>query len=472
MQVDRLERLLEGAGIKVWRDTKDLWPGEDWRLKIREAITNNAMVFVACFSHNSAARTTSYQNAELVTAVDEFRKRSPDQTWLIPVRFSDCTLPQFDLGAGRTLDSLQRVDLWGDAWDRGAGRFLTSVSRAFEVLNPAAPRHVAPVPPAESPAEYVKARLLDERRQIELDDYVRSLTERVVADLMDQHVFPTTSDRLGDDAEGARFLIAQVHSYRQRVANLIDILVAGCAWGREEHAGLWRRTIERIANTSGSESGQRALVDLRRYPTLLLLYAGAMAALDRDNYRALRSIAIDAQIRTHSGTLPLITSAHLSRPFPNEMTRQALAFDAEGEEITDSLIETVRSRRRGKRYTPISDHLYARLRRHLEAHLPDDGRYTDVFDRTEIVLAVLALDQKLVFDSSDVYVSGAWFGAFTWRDRYSSPSLEQRVFADAVVAGESSPLLQAGLFGGSRDRMERAFTAFISKAGAIRQERD
>ena len=37
-EVDQLQQVLEAAGIRVWRDTADLWPGEDWRAKIRQAI--------------------------------------------------------------------------------------------------------------------------------------------------------------------------------------------------------------------------------------------------------------------------------------------------------------------------------------------------------------------------------------------------------------------------------------------------
>jgi hypothetical protein len=48
-EVDKLQRELEAAGISVWRDTADLWSGEDWRAKIRRAITDNALVFIACF---------------------------------------------------------------------------------------------------------------------------------------------------------------------------------------------------------------------------------------------------------------------------------------------------------------------------------------------------------------------------------------------------------------------------------------
>jgi TIR domain-containing protein len=49
-KIDQLQQQLEAAGITVWRDTAELWPGEDWRLKIRYAIADYAFVFIACFS--------------------------------------------------------------------------------------------------------------------------------------------------------------------------------------------------------------------------------------------------------------------------------------------------------------------------------------------------------------------------------------------------------------------------------------
>jgi len=97
-QVDRLQRALQKAGIPVWRDKSDLWPGEDWKAEIREAITDNALVFIACFSSSSLARVKSYQNEELVLAVEQLRLRAPEQPWLIPVRFDDCAVPDRDLG--------------------------------------------------------------------------------------------------------------------------------------------------------------------------------------------------------------------------------------------------------------------------------------------------------------------------------------------------------------------------------------
>jgi TIR domain-containing protein len=126
---DRLQRILQGAGIRVWRDTADLWPGEDWRLKIRRAITDDALVFLACFSRNSLARQKSYQNEELALAVSQIRLRAPGEPWLIPVRFDDCTIPDIDIGGGRSLGSIQRADLLGHQFDDGAARLAVAIQR-------------------------------------------------------------------------------------------------------------------------------------------------------------------------------------------------------------------------------------------------------------------------------------------------------------------------------------------------------
>ena len=128
-EVDALQEVLEDAGIPVWRDTSSLWPGEDWRAKIRQAISRDALVFIACFSSRSAARQLSYQNEELMLAIDQLRRRQPDAPWLIPVRFDDCEVPDFEIGAGRTLAAINRADLFGADHERAARRLVEAVRR-------------------------------------------------------------------------------------------------------------------------------------------------------------------------------------------------------------------------------------------------------------------------------------------------------------------------------------------------------
>jgi TIR domain len=133
--VDLLQQALEEAGVRVWRDTQDLWPGEDWRLKIRRAITDNAIVFIVCFSSRSLARSRSYQNEELLLAIEQLRLRPLEEPWLIPVRFDDCEIPERDIGGGRTLTSIQRADLFDDHFAEGVARVLTTVLRILGRLD-------------------------------------------------------------------------------------------------------------------------------------------------------------------------------------------------------------------------------------------------------------------------------------------------------------------------------------------------
>jgi tetratricopeptide (TPR) repeat protein len=130
-RVDELEAVLRGAGVRVWRDTADLWPGQDWRVHVRRAITEEAVVFLACFSSRGLARRARFQNEELVWAVDQVRRRSAGDPWLIPVRFDDCLLPNLDLGAGRTLAGIQRADLFGEQAAAATDRLVTAV---FQIL--------------------------------------------------------------------------------------------------------------------------------------------------------------------------------------------------------------------------------------------------------------------------------------------------------------------------------------------------
>ncbi len=155
-EVDRLQQRLEAAGIRVWRDTADLWPGEDWAAKIRQAITDDALVFVACFSSRSIAMERTYQNQEVRLAVEQMRLRVPGEPWLIPVRLDDCEIPAFDIGGGRTLNAIQRADLFGPRSGENTARLVGAVERilgrrpgvgrpAMRRGGTAADRHVAEV---------------------------------------------------------------------------------------------------------------------------------------------------------------------------------------------------------------------------------------------------------------------------------------------------------------------------------------
>lgn len=128
-EVDDLQRILESHGIRVWRDKSSLWPGDDWQVAIRAAITDDALVFIACFSRESVAKRQSYQHEELNLAVEEMRRRPSGQPWLIPARLNECEIPDINLGGGRTLRSLHWADLFGADAGANADRLVSAVRR-------------------------------------------------------------------------------------------------------------------------------------------------------------------------------------------------------------------------------------------------------------------------------------------------------------------------------------------------------
>lgn len=81
--VDDLVSFLEAAGIQVWRDRQQLWPGDEWKAQISRAIQRDALAFIACFSEKSVARAKSYQYEELVLAVEEYRQRTPRASMVV-----------------------------------------------------------------------------------------------------------------------------------------------------------------------------------------------------------------------------------------------------------------------------------------------------------------------------------------------------------------------------------------------------
>ena len=127
--VQRLARELGAYGIKVWLDKNDIKPGFRWKDAIREAISQGDF-FIACFSSEYSERSKTYMNEELTLAVEELRQRPTDRAWFIPVLLSDTDIPTRSIGAGETLDAIQRVDLY-QSWNDGIKRILSVIQPDF-----------------------------------------------------------------------------------------------------------------------------------------------------------------------------------------------------------------------------------------------------------------------------------------------------------------------------------------------------
>lgn len=426
-KADRLQRILENAGVPVWRDTESLWPGDDWKLRIREAITRNSLAFIACFSSKSASRPVSYQNEELLLAIEQLRQRPPTTPWLIPVRFDECEVPEFDLGAGRTLASLQRVDLIGDDWDPGAARLVAGVIRILGHSPDTFDSLPAPAGPPASPRLAVatmKQALSGTTVAVLAHDAIRSELARVRS----LEILRAEPTKHGNDQ------IDVVEQFMAEVRVLAALIATAAYWGTDASDRWWLGDIARLARPP-QFSGSLAVLDRPRLPALVMAWASGLAAIAHER----------------GDLLTKLFSLVAVRNYREEEVTPLLVVTPECLHVADALA-----------------HLY-RLFRPL---FVDDlalglDAYLDAWDRWQYLLLLAAWDirsRRNVFvpmDSSGIRVDGF---------RPVLPVPHGWISSELSRLGAQHPLLVAGFFDGVPDKMAAA-NGTVAKEVAASAER-
>ena len=123
--VTRLCDDLRRNSVEVWFDRDEIEPGTFWEDTIRRAISEGDF-FIACFSMEYNSRYETVMNEELNLAISILRRRPRDRSWFIPVLLSGY-VPDWDIGGGKTLSSLQRVNLSKNQWDTGIQEILSVI---------------------------------------------------------------------------------------------------------------------------------------------------------------------------------------------------------------------------------------------------------------------------------------------------------------------------------------------------------
>lgn len=124
-----LRDALVSAREKVWWD-QDILPGQDWNYEIRQAL-RTAAIFLICLSAEGEARSKSGIYPEALDAIGIYRERKPATIFIIPVRLSPCSVPQIQIDATRTLDSIQYIDLFpASVWSANIARLVSAIKSA------------------------------------------------------------------------------------------------------------------------------------------------------------------------------------------------------------------------------------------------------------------------------------------------------------------------------------------------------
>jgi hypothetical protein len=152
-QVAQLYQQLKSAGFNPWFDKESLDGGILFEPAIENAV-RKADLFIACVSSHSITKRGFLQK-ELMSALEIWRKKGPDDIYLIPVRLDQCKVPE-------RLAQFHYVDLFESG---GLEKLIRSVENAWKrkesETDPQASSPVSDERPRVGPALSQPANLLE-----------------------------------------------------------------------------------------------------------------------------------------------------------------------------------------------------------------------------------------------------------------------------------------------------------------------
>jgi hypothetical protein len=240
----------------------------------------------------------------------------------------------------------------------------------------------------------------------------------------------------------------RLRRYERATEDLRGLTVLLVTWGGNDHRPIIEKVIARLGEANIGLEGQVLWLRLATYPLLLLTYSAGIAAVASGNYSNLATV--------------------LFTPVPAGTVRERQ--EPSLVHVVEEFLEIERmSAFKGlpgfeKRYVPRSDYLFGMLQPPLEDLLFLGSSYENLFDRCEMILALVFAD---FLKEKRGRVWGPP-GRFAWKQYHTEPSPLSTLIAEAERDGREWPPLVAGLFGGSVERfssLARDYMGFIAKLG-------
>lgn len=279
-----------------------------------------------------------------------------------------------------------------------------------------------------------KDYLSQQRFRIRLDDQVNATVSRVLARMSGEEFPLSTATSSGED------FVARLAAYEEAVRPLQAKATLLGKWATSDQLPTLTSMLVRISqHRADVQSGQSLWLDLRLYPMSLLLYSVGIASLAAENYRAFaaaHSKRIDARTRrSRNGAAIIIVPV----------------IDAMADVANTNVWRHVEEYKQKR--VPGSEYLFNTLRPALEDLLFLGASYEHLFDRYEILRALIYADA----------MDDGWgpVGRFAWKfcqDGEDNPYAT--ALSEAAQQKDAWGPLQAGLFRSSHARFNEVATRF------------
>lgn len=305
---------------------------------------------------------------------------------------------------------------------------VESADEFFSDLNEkvlALEEHTRPHPlSVETAAATLKRYLPEPRHDIRYHDLLMREAEQVARETAGDRF--SLSNPVSDVGAASR-----IQDYEAVTEILCALFATACFWAEKRHEAVLTRIIEDLGNQPPM-GGDTFLLNLRRYPAFLLIYAGGIAAVANERYGALRTVLLD----------PLIRDYEKDKPAAVALVKHEVLHDRNAAVLPGI---------KGNQFA-LSQWLEARLRDSLRPVIASDKRYRWAFDRFEYLWGLIYAD---LAESpwADGKVRGP-VGLFVrrWPDQLRAP--HKAITQEIESAGVDWPLLRAGFFGGNLERLQ------------------
>lgn len=112
--IQNLQSYLELYGVTVQTSYNSIRGGKNWRSEIKNCIQNKVDYVILCFSESYTIRRQTIMNEEIHYAIETQRKKQFGSTFIIPIRFNKCKIPDNEITWTENLSEKQYIDLFSD----------------------------------------------------------------------------------------------------------------------------------------------------------------------------------------------------------------------------------------------------------------------------------------------------------------------------------------------------------------------
>ncbi len=298
----------------------------------------------------------------------------------------------------------------------------------------------------ETLGDIVRALIPDPAARIRLDTLVNQYVRTALSEIGVNN-FPATR---GTDPLAEQFAV-RVRRYDAIMTDLATIALLLAHWGDAGQGQLLAKMLTRLAEAERPQAGTVVWIHLAAYPVAAVIYAAGIGAMAAGRYDMLRIV--------------LLTLVRWDR---NRRDQQEPILVPVVREITAIFKEFKVLPGMAERYVPRSEHQLTALQPLVEDQLFLGGRYEEMYDQFEIMLALVHAD-----------VRGGGFtkfwgppGRFAYEERsVLGGGKPFTAFVTAVRAqGQAWPGFAAGFFNGSLERFEevvQGYEELMQKIGPV-----